>query len=321
MTGLFSQNNTLGLDIGSDALKLVELKPDGNGFAVVSSIDLPISERIIEKDLFKDKEMTVKIIKETCQKAKPVEIRAKKLVTALPETYIFSKVIQLPKMRPGEYEKAVPLEAAQTLPIPIEETCIDYQILSQHPDSSLVDILLVAAPKRLVDEYLEVTKMAGLDLVAIETKPLASGRAILTDKDNSGLAIIEIGTEVSRVSIWEERNIRLTTTIGVGKNQIDTSLADDEEPYKIGNLEQSEILAQISKELLEVIKYHQNRDYKPRPVEKIYLCGSGGKIANLAAYLTDKVKIKCEIGKPNVAGKIQLGTEFAIAAGLAMRKE
>jgi len=211
MISLFGKTGSgvFGLDIGYETLKLCEVKKHGKSVQVVGISEVPITERILERDRIKDKATTANLIKEARLKAKPGQIKAKRIVSTLPETFVFSKTIQVPKMPEKELRFAIPNEAAQYLPIPVEEVYIDYQILITHPDEALIDVLIAAAPKRLVDDYVEMAKMAGLELYALETKSIADGRAIINEKkQKDSVVILHIGTEVSRISIWDKGNNR-----------------------------------------------------------------------------------------------------------------
>jgi len=325
----FKNDSVFGLDIGYETLKLVELKRRRSGIFLVGSVEVPLTERILEKDTFKNKATTASLIKNACRKALPSAIKAKRIVSALPETFVFSKTIQMPKMTENEYEKSIPIEAAQFLPIPIEEVYIDHQVLITHPEDAMADILIVASPRKLVDDYVEMTKMAGFELAALETKPIAVGRAISNSVSLDGSLIVEIGTEISRISIWDSNSVRLTTTVATGKNQIIENLqaiGHSEKTDKIVIKESefpdlSRTLLNISDEIINAIKYHQNRDYKPKPVKKILLCGSGAKILGIDNYIAKETKIATEIVKPNLKGKENLGTDFITAFGLALRNE
>lgn len=320
----FGGNNTIfGLDIGFETLKLVQLKKSKNSISLVGSIEVPLTERILERDHFKNKAQTANLIKEACQKAQPRGITAKRIVTALPETFIFSKTIQLPKMKDDEYAKAVPMEAAQYLPIPVENAYLDYQVLIVHPDEPLVDILLVATPKKLVDDYVEMTNMAGLELVALETKPIAVGRAIRQAYQLNGTVIVEIGTELSRISIWDNNNIRLTTTVNTGKNQIAATLNQTKNGFSVGqdNLEANSLITGIVNEVINAIKYHQNRDYKPTQAGRLLLCGTGANIEGIEKIFERETKLETEIFVPKLSGEATLGSEFITSFGLALRND
>jgi type IV pilus assembly protein PilM len=192
-----------------------------------------------------------------------------------------------------------------------------------HPDEPLVDILLVAAPKKLVDEYVEVTKMAGFELSALETKPIAVGRAVAASAPLKGAIIIEIGTEITRLSLWDNNNLRLSTSVPLGKNQIEGSLSHEyNKSATISNsVTTSSLLASIPQEIVNSIKYHNSRDYHPTPIQNIYLCGSGAKISGIAEYIQKETNIGTQIILPNIKEKEKIGTEFITAFGLALRND
>jgi len=318
-----------GLDIGFETIQLCELKKSGRSVSVSGYIKEEIKERILDKDRIKNKAAVATLIKEACHNAKPHPIHAKKIVTALPETFVFSRTIQIPKMTPSELATAVPNEAAQFLPIPLADVYIDYQILVTHPDEPLMDILMAAAPKRLVDDYVEMAKAAGLELAALETKPIAVGRAVIPQKSEAGIAIAHIGTEITRISIWDKGEIRLVTTVAKGKNHIlENIVASDPrvktaEKAKIDEKNISEVsqaMAPVVDELIEAIRYHQNRGYKPSAVKEIYLCGSGAVIKGVDKFISDQIKIPAKIAQPKYKTREPVNPDSITAFGLALRE-
>lgn len=315
---LTTENTVFGLDIGYETLKLVQLKKSNKNISLVGAAEIPLTERILEKDSFKNKAATANLIKEACKKAKPGPIRAKKIVSALPETFVFSKTIQMPKMSEEEYSNAIPVSAAQYLPIPPEEVYLDFQILIAHPKESLVDVLIVASPKKLVDQYVELANLARCELVALETKPIAVGRAVSVSTILSGVVIIEIGTEVSRLSIWDNNSIRLISSVNIGKNQIMESIGSAQPGSPLVN---NSTISNLVEETINAIKYHQSRDFKPNPIKNILLCGSGANINGIKEFFAQEIKIETEIVGPKLSGKTILSTEYTTSYGLALRNE
>ena len=322
-----SSNKTFGLDIGFETLKLCQVSRSSvRGIEIWGMTEFPITEPILDRDRIRNKEAAANMIKEACRKAKPKPINAKNIVSALPETFVFSKTIQVPKMAVNELVNAVPNEAAQYLPIPINEVYIDFQILMTHPDEALIDVLVAAAPKKLVDDYVEMTKMAGLELIALETKPIATGRAIIKDKTKS-IAVIHIGTELTRIAIWDKANIRLVTTAPIGKNQIMESISTTNP--EIRDLHEMDIkkdehlfavaFDQIIEEVLGAIRYHQNRSYKPTPISEIEICGSVASIKGIDEYFNKNIKIHSAVTQPKIINIKSLDPQFLPSLGLALR--
>lgn len=323
-----SNDAVLGLDIGYQTLKLVQIKKSGKDISLVGAIEIPLREKILDRDKFKNKADTANLIKEAINKSKPKEISARKIVSALPETFVFSKTVKMPKMSRKEYITAIPNEIADVLPLPIESVYFDYQILIEHKNEPLNDILVVATPRKLVDDYVEMASLAGLELVALETKPIAVGRALIAEKDKDGTMIIHIGTEYSRIAIWDDGNLKLTTTVNSGQTQLLESLGMSGKiptsTLKISSDNEHDILIplnNITKEAINAINYHQNRSSSPKPIKKILLCGSGILIEGLDNLIENEIKIKTESTRIKLANKGTLSPQFVSAYGLALRND
>lgn len=322
MLNLFKSNNEiLGLDIGFETIKIVEIAKKRNQVQLVGAAEIPLQDRILQRDKFKNKADTANQIKEAMRKAKPNPITASKIVSALPETFVFSKTLKLPKMTEKEMSSAVPLEISQYLPIPVEDVYIDFQLLTSHPNESVCDILAVAAPKNLVDDYVEMAKLAGLELIALETKPLSVARAILKKEDKGGQIILHIGTEYSRLAVWEGNSLKMSATVTAGQNQIlsDFGIAHGQKPtIEVDKLSTSKSLQDILTEVVSSIKFHNNRDYNPQPIKKLTLCGSSIIIGGIDKFFQKELGVPTEIAKIKV-GKDELPPQYISAYGLALR--
>lgn len=319
---LLHNNSVFGLDIGFETIKMVEIRREKTGHKLVGAIEIPLKDRILQKDQFKNKADTANQIKEAMRKAKPSPITAAKIITALPETFVFSKTLKMPKISQKELESAVPLEAAEYLPIPIEDVYLDFQILVTHPDEPQIDVLAVAAPKKLVDDYVDMAHLADLELFAIETKPLSVGRALLPKDDKAGTILLHIGTEYSRLAIWDSGTLKMSSTITTGQNQIleNLGILPGQKISGIGEkeLRSSSVLSTIIDDVISGIKYHNNRDYKPEPIKKIIICGSSSSIPELDKYFQKELSIPTQIAKIKI-GKDELPPQYIAAYGLALR--
>lgn len=324
-----SRERVFGLDIGYETLKLCELVKRRKSAKIVGIFEYPITKKILEQDRIKDKEAIANMIKEARRKAKPHQIKSPGIVTALPENFVFSKTIQVPKMTVKELMTAIPNEAAQYLPVPLESVYVDFQILTDHPEENLMDVLIAATPKKLVDDYVEMARLAGFKLLALETKPIAVGRAIIPDKSREGIVIVHIGTELTRISIWDKGKIRLITTAEVGKNKIIETISTlsgkiekiDKINVESDDKNQLKITFQpMIDEILESVRYYQNRGYKPSKISKILICGSGGLVKGVDKLIGDELKIKSEIATTKIKTSIPIESNYMTAFGLALRE-
>lgn len=323
----------VGLDIGFESIKVVCVEKSGENQKVVGFNEIPLPEPIIEADHIKDKSKIAELIKKGFATSQPQAIKAHLGIADIPEFLVFSKTIQLPKMEEAELKAAALNQASQYIPVAVSDVNIDSQVLIAHPDEPLVDVLVVATPKALINEYLEIFKLVGLEMLAFETKALAAVRSVIAPTDTEGILILEVGTVTSRVSIVDNRSVRFVSTINTGGDQIIRQLVDDvnnrqeflEVKYKTGlktkNDSAEMVVDKIVEDLVKAIRYHQNRDYKAGRIAEIRVCGSGALIPNICPTIQEKIKIKTVPAKYSLphlpAGFDQ---RYAVALGLALYK-
>ena len=144
------QENLLGVDLGYDSVKIVALKKRGNQNYLKSFNIVNIPAKANQQKDIADR-VIADAIKNACRTARP-RIFEKTAVSGLPESKVFTKIIQIPKMTDEELAVAVPTEAARHIPIPQNELYLDWFSLGPASQNSL-NVLIVAAPRYLVDNY------------------------------------------------------------------------------------------------------------------------------------------------------------------------
>lgn len=321
----------IGIDIGFESIKIVATRHTGLKRQVLGMIDIPIDEPVIESDKIKDKSKIAELIKKGLTVAKPHAIRGKQAVTVMPEFLVFSKTIQLPKMEEAELKAAARNQSQQYIPVSLDDVNLDSQVLITHPDEPLVDVLVVATPKVLVSEYLETFRLAGLEILAIETKSIATTRSVIGPADNGGVLILEIGSSNSRISLVDNKQIRFVSTVNIGGDQLIRPLVSGElsredfkkAKYEVGipkDISGAAVpLAKLAEDITQAIRYHQNRDYKASRIEQIRLCGHGSLIPGLKEALENEIKIKTVLATFNVDNlPKELDQRYAVSLGLSM---
>ena len=190
---------SVGLDIGSKTIKTVELAKEGNAFklkasGVVGYVGNPIEHLKEEKEYANIAEILIKLYKEA-------KISSKDVVIALPEPQVFTRTITLPALTDQEIASAIKWEAEQYIPIPVAEAIIQHQIIERNEKASppQTSVLLVAAPRTLVQKYVKVAQMAKLNPVAVETELIALVRA-LGIQDQTTL-LIDFGARSTDIAI------------------------------------------------------------------------------------------------------------------------
>jgi len=147
---------SIGLDIGSKTIKIVELLKEGDAFklkasGIVGYKGQPLEQISDEREYAALSEIILNLAKES-------KISSRDLVVALPEQKVFTLAIPFPALTDQEIASAIKWEAEQYIPIPIEEAIIQHQIIERNEKLSppTVTVLLVAAPRTLVQKYVKI---------------------------------------------------------------------------------------------------------------------------------------------------------------------
>ena len=159
--GLFGRKkSTVGLDIGSGFVKLVEVDHSGDQPEVARVAMLPLAaDAIVEGEV-----MDPGLVSETVQGLIEASgIKAKDIVTAVGGHDVIIKKIEMDRMKETDAREVIRWEAEQHVPFDIKSVELDFQILDPDDEELQMEVLLVAAKRELVDD-----KVLGLDAVRIQ---------------------------------------------------------------------------------------------------------------------------------------------------------
>ncbi|XOB41991.1 MAG: type IV pilus assembly protein PilM [Candidatus Nealsonbacteria bacterium] len=316
-----------GLDISDLSLKIIKLKKKRGVLGLASFGEVKIKSGIIEEGEIKNEEALAKIIREAISKVKGEKLKTKYVITSLPEEKAFLQVIQMPPMTGEELKKAVRFEAENYVPLPIEETYLDFQIVQpfyNHLDH--LDVLIAALPKKTIDPYIASIKKAGFIPKVLEIESQAISRALVKN-GLSPFPILLIDLGISRTSfiIFSGYSLRFTSSIPVSSQKfteaISRSLKVDlveAEKLKIKYGIQTDrknigkeifealipVLTNLIKQIRTYLRFYQSHISHEhllpdgKQVEKIFLCGGGANLKGLDDILSSELKIPVELGNP-----------------------
>ncbi len=311
---LFLPNSrAFGLEINPHALRLADVSKDYFGFHIHSVNEIPLDQNHWLKNGLKDKEGLAKKIRQGLETAQPHPITKTKAIFSIPESAVFTKVLQLPKLALKELHQTVPYEAAEFLPLPLEEVYLDWQIdpdLVTIDDKSICHVLVVATPKSLIDDLIDLAAKAELQLIAIESEPFATCRSLthLLRRDQVSV-VLTIDQRQTTLVLATNQVIKFSSTILIGSEKLSHKLASAG--------------AMLSDEITEAISYYQNRLGERQAVVQIILSGAGGQIKQLRSTIEKQTKIPTFIGHSPIKlpDKTRVHSRFNTVIGLSLRKK
>jgi type IV pilus assembly protein PilM len=340
--GIFKfSDDFVGIDVGSTAVRLVQLKKVGTSNSLVSFGSAELPPKLAQSDSKIDMQKVAKVI---AQLVKSSKVNTKYVATALPASDVFSTVIKLPPMTHEEMEKAVRYQAEQNLPLKIDEVRLDWQVIREHPTTHESVVMLVCAPNLKATRVVELFNMAGLDVIYLETNPIATARALANPTDPI-VMIVDIGATSTELSIIENgvvSHVRSVSAAGLSMTRsimqtLGLDIGQAEQFKQKFGLSQAKLEGQVFKTLRPVlnsiteeisrsIKYYSEQF--GTNVNKIILTGGSSRMPDLVSYLKSTLGIDVVYASPwtNISYQpelndklAQLAPEFGCAVGLAMR--
>lgn len=358
LSGFFPKNeqSALGVDIGSSSLKVVQLKKE-RGQAVLETYgELALgpyggsevgqatnlsAEQVTEtlKDLLRESKVTTKV----CGVSIPF---ARSLLTLVTLPY---------RSDPTEQKTVIELEARKYTPVPISEVQLDWFVVPRSeaaertegdpggdvPSRDTIDVLLVAVHNDELSLLQNIVVGAGLEASFYEIEIFSTIRAVV-EEQVLPVMVIDVGAASTKTYIIERGIVALSHALSVGSQDItraisvsaNISIARAEALKKEKGLADAALLAEtelvfsrIFSEARRVLMQYETA--RKKSVTSIVLTGGGGVTKELASYAKRTFSIEVHVADPFKKTQApafmrpileQIGPEFAVAVGLALRK-
>jgi type IV pilus assembly protein PilM len=349
---VFGKSKALvGLDIGSSAVKAIELKQSGKGYRVAAFGTEPVPAGSIVDGAIVDGGAVSDSIRRLFDGNKAFS--TKDVCAALSGNAVIVKKLTLPVMTEAELSESIHWEAEQYIPFDVQDVNLDYQILDPGtgPNSrGSMDVLLVAAKKERIGDYTGVIAQAGRTPVIVDVDAFALQNAYEHNygmTPGSVVVLLNAGANAINVSILQGDESVFTRNISIGGNayteavhkEIDLPL-DSAEQLKKGipvdgatfDDAQPVLRAVTENVLLEIQKtfdfFHATASSDR--IDRIMLSGGASRVDGLRELLQERFDAQVEDFDPfkNVAWDAKkLGADAAdvaatavVAVGLALRK-
>lgn len=328
-----------GLDIGSVNIKAVRLSRSHGGYKLeaAASVATPVGGMLSES------EASLSKMAEAIAKVKSdARISTKNVVASLSESEVFTRIVTMPKMSMNELETAISWEAEQYIPLPLNDVNFAYNIVDTKPDGSL-SVMIVAAPKRLVEKYERVLSLAGLNPLALETELLAAARALTDERDATLSLVVDCGARTTDMAVAKQGNVVFTRSIATAGEALTravmTNLQLDEsqaEAFKrsygmINNqLEgkvakaMQQVTQLIASEINKTIAFFESHSNDSK-VTTVKLVGATSMMPEFVSSLATMLSIEVQAGNPGVnikddkVAQIEGLPMYSVAMGLAMK--
>jgi len=346
MSLLSGVSSFFGLDIGTTAVRVVQLRGNGPVKSLLQYAYVPVDSKLVLSDAKTDQQRLAQIIKELLAQA---HMTTRNVAVGIPSQRVFTGVVDFDRLPPNELAKAIHYQADSLIPTPLEKSKIDWAVIGDSPkDKTKVEVLLSSVENDFVEQRLDMLESIGLEVIAFEPDNLALTRALIAQDSPLPQMVLDIGSKNTDLVVTMNGAPRLTRSIPTGAEAIVRSAAqnlniDDKQArqfvFKFG-LSSDKLEGRIhdaiigtidllTGEIDKSIKFFMSR-YPDAPISRMIVTGGASALPEFPLYLANKFGIEVEIGNSwrNVSFSperqnelLAVSNHFGVAAGLAERAE
>ena len=344
------KKDVIAIDIGSSSIKLVEVKDTKRGYNLTNFGIAELHPETIVDGAIMDTAAVVDAIQSLVSGLK---VKVRDVATSISGNAVRIQKITLPSMTQEELEESIQWEAEQYIPFDISDVNIDFQIVDTLEDGSgQMEVMLAAAKKDVVNEYIAVISEAGLNVVILDVDCFALENMFDVNyqfETGDVIALVNIGSSFTNINIMKNGTSAFTMDISSGGNQYTEELQkrfsisyDEAESLKLGkgggDISKEELLNVINQvsgdmvatEIGKTIDYFLSQGAGDS-VNKIFLSGGTSKTHGLSRTIQDKSGITVEQVNPfaniefndklfDVSYIQEIAPFGAVGVGLALRR-
>ena len=343
------KKSVIGLDIGSSALKAVELKLTRNGFELVH-----IAHQNLQSDTIVDGHIIdLNHVSDSISRIwNEQNIKTDQIATSLSGHAVIVKKILLPSMPEEELDEQIHWEAEQYIPFDINDVNLYHEITGHDASGQNMDVLLVACKRDKIAQFTQVISQAGKQAVIVDVDAFALQNAYEANyhpSENQTVALLDIGASVMTINIVRGATSIFTRDISAGGNQYTDLLQKelnltfeqaeaikrggtlDEQPSmdQVGPAIQS-VSEMLALEIQRTLDFFRATAVDSPAIDRMLIAGGSSKVFELTEYLSDKFQmpverfdsfrsIKVDSKKFDDEYLRELSPNMAVAVGLAVR--
>ncbi|MBI3335113.1 MAG: pilus assembly protein PilM [Candidatus Portnoybacteria bacterium] len=312
------------LDLSENRIRVLELLRKGNQISLAG---------VGEKE-FNAKEEIPSLLKTLVSQTKPHPIKSVDVAFAIPEEESFTKIVQLPKKEPEELKLLLKEEVGKILPYSQEEVYWDWKVTGPQPKENAehLDIIIVAAPKKIVDSYTALIEESHFYPALIETEANAllwgvfDPLSIHPKEKEEPILVVNLGTAKITIVIFAKGAIRFSSSMktGIAVSEPPDYLAMEWSQWVKTNkkdwLLTEKALMTLGAKINEYIEYYKghlihSHEKNSEEAMSIVISGAWANFPELLDVLGKKLKIPITKQKT----PFSLHPSYTVALGLALR--
>ena len=345
--------NLVGVDIGSSAIKVCQIKEGRKGFGLVRFGFEALGPQVIVDGQVMD---TGAVVESLSRIFRDHKIKQKEVGLSVSGQSVIIRKITVPMMTAQELEEQIHWEAEQHIPFDIKDVQVDYQVLRRRPEASQMDLLLVAAKRDQINDFAQLAREAKLKPIVCDIDAFAIQNLFEVSRGlpvDQTVALINVGASLASLNIVAGGVSAFTREIANGGNIITEEIqkqlnvpVEQAEAYKCGGVPaeggQPGMIPQQVVQIIEAVsdsiaaEIQRSLDFfmatsGEGEISRIYVTGGTANLASLGQAIERRSRVPVEVWAPTEritvdAKEVDQGllqsraAQLAVALGLSLRK-
>ncbi len=348
---LFGKRNAVGVDIGSNSIKICALDESARGLSLKKFDMAPLPPQAIVEGAVMNFSQVQDKLKELVSVNK---LKGRPAALSISGHSVIIKKISLPQMTEQELDASIMWEAEQYIPFDIKEVNVDVQILDPQAGQGQMDVLLVAAKKDVISDYVSIAMDAGLSPAVMDVDTFATQNMFELNygfPSNETIALINVGASMININIVSNGITQFTRDITMGgallTEEVQRALNvtyEEAEHYKTGgseNISSSAMFREVQRiaekvsgtlvtEIQRSVEFFRATSVG-EDIARVYLSGGGAQMGPLVRLMESRLQVPTELVNPfknividtkrfDIALLQKIAPSAGVAVGLALRR-
>ena len=310
----------IGLDVGTSAVRAAQVVATrGGGYSLVGFGQVALPPGAVGDGEVRDPEPVSEAIAQLWKRAK---LRTKRAVIGVANQRVVVRTVDFPFMDEKDFRSSLRFQAADHIPMPIEDAQLDFQMIGEYTTDSgdhMMRVLLVAAATDMVEGFVSAAAGGGVEASAVDLTPFAVARAVSgAARGEVGMAgseaVVDVGAGVTNIVIHHNGEPRFVRILLVGGDDATSALADElgvsfdeAEALKldlgrgVGSPETQQVLGMRVDALVDEIRgsidYYMSQE-ESEPLASFILTGGGSLTPGLLDRLEQAVQLEVSRARP-----------------------
>ncbi len=222
-------NSALGVDIGSQSIKIAEVRLQGKQPVVTALGEAVTPEGAVDHVGIHDHAAVGTVLKELCSMSGASIADA--VISVAGQGSVLVRTLEVPNMNEGELKQHMDWEITRNIPFAESDVVSDFKAFP--PDggnAQQMDVVMAISPQSAVNAIVDMAKKAGKKAAALDVEPLGLARLLTVgyevDLGGRTICVVDIGHKTSAINMYKDGKLLMPRQVPIGGEMFTRAIAE-----------------------------------------------------------------------------------------------